>query len=69
MSAVPPNTTSHSATGAPAPPRTTWSRSVFPPTQLDVISYGKEKPVCEDHDEACWQRNRRIHIVAMAQSH
>jgi peptidoglycan-associated lipoprotein len=34
-----------------------------------VISFGKEKPVCEDHDEACWQRNRRIHIVAMAQSH
>jgi peptidoglycan-associated lipoprotein len=41
----------------------------IPATQLDVISFGKEKPVCEDHDEACWQRNRRIHIVAMAQSH
>jgi peptidoglycan-associated lipoprotein len=35
--------------------------------QLDVISYGKEKPVCQEHDEACWQRNRRIHIVATAQ--
>jgi peptidoglycan-associated lipoprotein len=41
----------------------------IPAAQLDVISFGKEKPVCEDHDEACWQRNRRIHIVAMAQSH
>jgi peptidoglycan-associated lipoprotein len=41
----------------------------IPSTQLDVISYGKEKPVCEDHDEACWQRNRRIHIVAMARNH
>jgi peptidoglycan-associated lipoprotein len=41
----------------------------IPATQLDVISFGKEKPVCQDHDEACWQRNRRIHIVAMAQSH
>ncbi len=41
----------------------------IPSAQLDVISFGKEKPVCEDHDEACWQRNRRIHIVAMAQSH
>ncbi len=36
-------------------------------SQLAVISYGKDKPVCEDHDEACWQRNRRIHIVASAQ--
>ena len=32
--------------------------------QLNVISYGKEKPICEDHDEACWAKNRRIHIVA-----
>ena len=32
--------------------------------QLNVVSYGKDKPVCEDHDEACWQKNRRIHIVA-----
>lgn len=39
----------------------------IPSAQLDVISYGKEKPVCQEHDEACWQRNRRIHIVATAQ--
>jgi len=39
----------------------------IPATQLSVISYGKDRPVCEEHDEACWQRNRRIHIVAMAQ--
>lgn len=32
--------------------------------QLKVMSYGKDKPVCDDHDEACWQKNRRIHIVA-----
>jgi peptidoglycan-associated lipoprotein len=38
----------------------------IPSAQLDVISYGKERPVCEEHDEACWQRNRRIHIVATA---
>jgi peptidoglycan-associated lipoprotein len=35
-------------------------------SQLSVVSYGKDKPVCEEHDEACWQRNRRIHIVAAA---
>lgn len=33
-------------------------------TQLAVVSYGKDKPVCDEHDEACWQKNRRIHIVA-----
>jgi peptidoglycan-associated lipoprotein len=36
----------------------------IPAPQLNVISYGKEKPVCEDHNENCWQKNRRIHIVA-----
>jgi peptidoglycan-associated lipoprotein len=40
----------------------------IPSAQLDVISYGKERPVCQEHDEACWQRNRRIHIVATAQA-
>jgi len=34
-----------------------------PGNQLQIISYGKDKPVCEDHDEACWQRNRRAHIT------
>ena len=38
----------------------------IPSAQLNTISYGKEKPVCEEHDEGCWQKNRRIHIVAMA---
>lgn len=38
----------------------------IPTAQLNVVSYGKEKPVCQEHDEACWQRNRRIHIVPMA---
>jgi peptidoglycan-associated lipoprotein len=32
--------------------------------QLTVISYGKERPVCTDQTEACWQRNRRAHITA-----
>ena len=36
----------------------------IPSDQLAIISYGKDRPVCEEHDEACWQRNRRIHIVA-----
>jgi peptidoglycan-associated lipoprotein len=36
----------------------------IPGTQLDVTSYGKERPVCQDQNEGCWQKNRRIHIVA-----
>jgi peptidoglycan-associated lipoprotein len=36
----------------------------IPESQLTIVSYGKERPVCEDHDEACWQKNRRAHITA-----
>jgi peptidoglycan-associated lipoprotein len=36
----------------------------IPQTQLTVISYGKERPVCTDSTEACWQKNRRVHITA-----
>jgi peptidoglycan-associated lipoprotein len=32
--------------------------------QLDTVSYGKEAPICTEHDESCWQKNRRIHITA-----
>ncbi len=39
----------------------------IPGDQLSVISYGKERPVCTEQTEDCWQRNRRIHIVAMMQ--
>jgi len=40
----------------------------IPANQLDVLSYGKEHPVCTDSNEACWQKNRRIHIVAQAKT-
>ena len=33
--------------------------------QLSTVSYGKEKQVCDEHDEACWAKNRRVHIVAL----
>jgi len=35
----------------------------LPGNQLATISYGKEKPVCTEHDEDCWQKNRRTHIT------
>lgn len=31
--------------------------------QLSVISYGEDNPVCLQHDEACWSKNRRVNIV------
>ena len=34
-----------------------------PAGQLVAVSYGKERPICSDHDEACWQKNRRAHIT------
>ena len=36
-------------------------------SQLEVISYGKEKPVCREHNEDCWSKNRRVEIVYTAE--
>lgn len=33
------------------------------PSQIEIVSYGKEKPFCAEHSEACWQQNRRVHFV------
>jgi peptidoglycan-associated lipoprotein len=38
----------------------------IPSGQLSTVSYGKEKQTCQDHEETCWQKNRRVHIIAMA---
>ncbi len=35
------------------------------PSRISLISYGKEKPACTDHDETCWQKNRRDDLVAI----
>lgn len=32
-------------------------------SRMSTISYGKELPMCTDHDESCWQQNRRDHFV------
>lgn len=34
--------------------------------RIDVISNGEEKGVCTDHDESCWQQNRRDEFVIVA---
>lgn len=33
------------------------------PSQIEVISYGEEKPAMEGHDEEAWAMNRRVEIV------
>ena len=31
--------------------------------RMTTVSFGKEKPVCTEHGEPCWQQNRRGHFV------
>jgi peptidoglycan-associated lipoprotein len=31
--------------------------------RMDTVSWGKERPFCTEHTEACWQQNRRAHFV------
>jgi peptidoglycan-associated lipoprotein len=33
------------------------------PKQVGVVSYGKERPFCTEHDESCYQQNRRGHVL------
>jgi peptidoglycan-associated lipoprotein len=33
------------------------------PKQVAIVSYGKERPFCLEHDEACYQQNRRGHVL------
>ncbi len=34
-----------------------------PMSRIDVVSFGKERPFDEGHDESAWARNRRAHFV------
>jgi peptidoglycan-associated lipoprotein len=34
--------------------------------RITIISYGKERPVCSDKSEGCWQKNRRAHFLVKA---
>ena len=31
-----------------------------------VTSYGKERPACKEHDESCYSKNRRAHLLIEA---
>ena len=32
-------------------------------TRMTVTSYGFERPLCRDHTESCWARNRRAEFL------
>ncbi len=36
----------------------------IPEQRLSTISYGEELPVCTEHNEDCWQKNRHDRFVA-----
>ena len=35
-------------------------------SQLNVVSYGEERPTCTESSEDCWGKNRRVEIVYTA---
>ena len=39
------------------------SKLGIPDNRLSTISYGKERPLCNEHNESCWWQNRRAEFV------
>lgn len=35
----------------------------LPANRIGTLTLGKERPVCTEADEACYQKNRRAHLV------
>jgi peptidoglycan-associated lipoprotein len=35
----------------------------IPADRMTTVSWGKERPFCTEHNEACWSQNRRAHLV------
>jgi peptidoglycan-associated lipoprotein len=34
-----------------------------PASRITIISYGEERPLCTEHSEGCWAKNRRDHFL------
>jgi peptidoglycan-associated lipoprotein len=32
-------------------------------SRIEIISYGKERPADNGHDESAWAKNRRVEII------
>jgi peptidoglycan-associated lipoprotein len=35
----------------------------IPSSSIQIVSYGKDQPLCMEQDEACWAKNRTVHFV------
>jgi peptidoglycan-associated lipoprotein len=35
------------------------------PERIETLSYGEERPLCPEHDEECWSKNRRADFVIL----
>jgi outer membrane protein OmpA-like peptidoglycan-associated protein len=35
------------------------------PARVQAHGYGETKPLCREHNEACWARNRRVELVVV----
>jgi len=35
--------------------------------RLSTVSFGEEKPVCSEHNEACWSKNRRVEFKVVTE--
>lgn len=35
-------------------------------SRIETVSYGEERPVCQEHDESCWSKNRRAEFAVLA---
>src|SRR5262249_32944900 len=36
--------------------------------RMTTVSFGKERPVCTEHNESCWARNRRDDFLTKSKS-
>lgn len=36
--------------------------------KVEMVSYGEEKPLCTEHTEECWAKNRRAHFVILKEA-
>jgi peptidoglycan-associated lipoprotein len=34
-------------------------------SRIEIVTYGEERPVCTQRDEACWYRNRRAEVTVV----
>ncbi|KJU85815.1 Peptidoglycan-associated lipoprotein [Candidatus Magnetobacterium bavaricum] len=37
--------------------------SGVPTARMETVTFGKEKPLCPEHNETCWSKNRRASFV------